>query len=125
MLDIVDAIGAKTYCVTTSNACVARVQRSVVYTLTLRVLESLTREPIVPPAGLSLCTVWAVSTRLAAHIRARKRSNLEAILSGLLLSVSGQVSRCQEFVDKSLVLAYAIAEHSSMIALFGVSDTCW
>lgn len=110
-----------TYRIPTSDASVARVQRRVVYTSALGILESFAGEPVVPPARLTLLTVRIVSTGLPAHVSARECAFLEAGLCSLLLSVCWKISRCQELVDECLVLADAVAEHAAVVAI--VVDT--
>ena len=110
--------------VATGNTGVARVQLGIVNSLALRPvrsLEAIARKPIITPAGLALGAVRTVSTLLAIDIRAGQQTCVKAILSSLLLLLSGEVIRVEELVDNSLVLTDPVGEHAAMVAV--VVDT--
>jgi hypothetical protein len=54
---------------------------------------------------------------LPSNIRALQLTSLEAVFSCLLLRLGRKVSRGQEFVDESLVLANAVTEHAAVITI--------
>jgi len=89
--------------------------------MTLITIESIASEPIIPPASLTLLAIWTEAAVLTRNICTIKGSGLKAVFGQLLLSKSWDVSRSQEFVDKSLVLTNSIGEHASMITI--VVDT--
>lgn len=71
--------------ITPSNGSVTRVQRSIINAMAFIATESITREPVVPPARLSLLAIRAISTGLPRNIRTVERSSLEAVLGKLFL----------------------------------------
>lgn len=104
----------------TRNGGIARVQRRIIHTLTLwslRCLEPIAGEPVIAPTGLTLDTVRTVPTLLPIDIRARQEAGFEAVLRGLLLRLSWQVRRVQQFVNDALVLTDAIAEHAAVVTV--------
>jgi hypothetical protein len=103
-----------------SNGGIARAESRVINTLTLgRVvgIETVASEPVITPAGLSLLAVCTVATALPGNIGTVESSCLEAVFSSLLLGISWEVPRGQEFVNKTLVLADAVAEHPAMVSV--------
>lgn len=96
---------------------VARVERRTVNALAPPSLKLLAREPVVPPARLARAAVLAVRTRLALDVCAWQHALLEAVLRGLLLLEGGQVVGVEKLVDDGLVLADAVGEHASVVAV--------
>lgn len=106
--------------IATRNRSVTRVQRRIIHPLTLgplRRLEPITGKPVIAPAGLALRTVRTIPTLLPVDIRARQEAGFEAVLRGLLLRLSRQIRRVEQFVDNALVLADAVAEHAAVVAV--------
>lgn len=79
-------------------------------------LEGIAGEPVGPLAS-GVLAVWVDAAVLAGDIGAVERAGFEACFGGLLLGLSWDVARCQEFVDKLLVLADAVGEHASVVAV--------
>ena len=80
-------------------------------------VEPIASEPIISPACLICGTVGAVATSLARDICAIKCPSLETVFGSLLLDIGWEISRSQEFVDKSLILADAVTEHATMVSV--------
>ena len=104
-------------CVSTSNGGVAGVDRRIVDSTALGVLEALAGEPVVPPALLSWGAVGAIVTGLAVDVGAGQGTLCETIFRGLFFGLRGEISRSYEFIDNGLVLADTIGEHASVIAV--------
>ena len=83
-------------------------------------LEGIAGEPVSPLTSRVLA-VRVDATSLARNIGAVERASLEAFFSGLLLGLSRDVARRNQFVDERLVLADAVGEHASVVAI--VVDT--
>lgn len=96
---------------------IARVEWCIVNSPTLRVVEALAGEPVVPPASLILRTIWTILACLATDIGARQLALCEAVFSCLLLGIRGQIPGRDELVDNGLVLADAIGEHAAVVAV--------
>jgi len=62
-------------------------------------------------------TVRVVTARLPSNISALQLTSLEAVFSSLLLRFRRKITRCQKFVDESLILADAVAEHATMVTI--------
>jgi hypothetical protein len=103
--------------ITTSYARVARVEWRVINALTFCTFKRFASEPVVSPTALTLGTVGAVITGLSADASTRQYASLEAVLSSLLLGFGRKIVGIEEFVDYRLVLADAVANHTSVIAV--------
>jgi hypothetical protein len=114
---IVRDLDATADSITTSYARVARVERRVINALAFRTFKRFASEPVVSPTALTLGTVGTVVTGLSADASARQYASLEAILSSLLLGFGREIVGIEEFIDYSLILADAVANHTSVIAI--------
>jgi hypothetical protein len=103
--------------ITTSYARVARVERRVINALAFRTFKRFASEPVVSPTALTLGTVGTEVTGLPADASTRQYASLEAILSSLLLGFGWKIVGIEEFIDYSLILADAVANHASVIAI--------
>lgn len=74
-------------------------------------------EPIIAVARLSRLAIWAVIAGLSSDVIATQQSLLKAIFSLLLFIIGGKVVGVEEFVDEFLILADAVAEHSTMVTV--------
>jgi hypothetical protein len=115
--DVVGDLDLLRHRVPARNTGIARVQRRVVNPPALRVVEPLARKPVVPPARLSLRTIWTVVAGLAADVGAGQLALREAVFGCLFLRISGQIPGRGEFVDEGLVLADAVREHAAVVAV--------
>jgi hypothetical protein len=79
-------------------------------------LESITGEPVGPLTSRVLA-VWVNAAVLAGDIGAVERAGFEACFGGLLLCLGWYVAGREEFVDELLVLADAVGEHASVVAV--------
>lgn len=83
-------------------------------------LESVAGEPVGSLASRVLA-VWVDAAALAGDISAVECASFETCFGGLLLVLSRDVARREELVDELLVLADAVGEHASVVAV--VVDT--
>lgn len=117
--------------VSASSGRPARVERGIINSLALAAtIEGLASEPIVPPAWLALLAIGAEIASLSTDVGTLEGTSLEAVLGSLLLFVGWGVSGSEELVDEGLVLAYTVAEHSSVVAVgvdapLNVDDLTW
>lgn len=121
--DVVRDLDLLGYGVAACDGGLARSKGSSIDTLasSARVgLESVAGEPVSSLTSRVL-TVWVDATGLARNIGAVERASFEAFFSGLLLGLSRDVARRNQFVDELLVLADAVGEHASVVAI--VVDT--
>lgn len=79
-------------------------------------LEGIAGEPVGPLAS-GVLAVWVDAAVLTRDVGAVECAGFEACFGGLLLGLSWDVARCQEFVDELLVLADAVGEHASVVAV--------
>ena len=79
-------------------------------------LEGIAGEPVGSLTSRVLA-VWVYATGLARNVGAVERASFEACFGGLLLGLSRDVAGCNQFVDELLVLANAVGEHASMVAV--------
>lgn len=103
--------------VTPSDGSITRVQLRIIHTLTLGIVESIAREPVLAPARLTLRAVGAVVALLSINIRAGEHALLEAVFCSLLLLFRRGVAGVQELVDDGLVLADAVGEHAPVVSV--------
>lgn len=106
--------------ISAGNGRITGIQWCVVHTLALRIgsgVEAIACEPIIPPARLALCTVGTIVTGLPTNIITVQRSSNKAVLCRLFLIVGGEVRWVQEFVDKVLILADAVAKHPTVVTV--------
>jgi hypothetical protein len=103
--------------ITTSYARVARVERRVINALAFRTFKRFASEPVVSPTALTLGTVGTEVTGLPADASTRQYASLEAIFSSLLLGFGWKIVGIEKLVDYSLILADAVANHASVIAI--------
>lgn len=61
--------------------------------------------------------VRVVTASLPSNISALQLTSLEAIFSSLLLRLRRKVPGRQKFVDESLILADAVAEHATVVTI--------
>jgi hypothetical protein len=107
-------------CVSSRDGGVARPQGRVINTLTLWAItcaEAVAGKPIITVASLSLRAIGTVTARLSGNIGAVKSAGLETVLCCLLLGCCGEVSRGQEQIHKSLILADTPTEHATMVTI--------
>jgi hypothetical protein len=79
-------------------------------------LEGIAGEPVCPLTSRVL-TVRVDAAVLAGDIGAVERAGFEACFGGLLLGLGWDVAGGEEFVDELLVLADAVGEHASVVAV--------
>ena len=79
-------------------------------------LEGIAGEPVSSLTS-GVLAIWVDAAVLAGDIGAVQRAGFEAFLSSLLLCCGRDVAGCEELVDKLLILADAVGEHPSMIAV--------
>ena len=79
-------------------------------------LEGIAGEPVCSLTSRFLA-VWVDAAVLAGNIGAVERASFEAGFCGLLLGLSRNVARRNQLVDELLVLADAIGEHASVVAV--------
>ena len=79
-------------------------------------LEGIAGEPVSSLTS-GVLAIWVDAAVLAGDIGAVERAGFETCFGGLLLGLSWDVARCQEFVDELLVLADAVGEHASVVAV--------
>lgn len=106
--------------ITPGNRGVARIKRSFIDTNTPGVsggVEPIAGKPIVPPTRFAFRTVSTIAAGLSWNVCAFKKSFLEAVFGSLILDICRKISRSQEFIDKSLILAYTPTEHAAVIAV--------
>lgn len=79
-------------------------------------LEGVAGEPVGSLASRVLA-VWVDAAVLAGDVGAVESAGFEACFGGLLLGLGWDVAGCEEFVDELLVLADAVGEHASVVAV--------
>lgn len=79
-------------------------------------LEGVAGEPVGSLTS-GVLAVGVDAAVLAGDVGAVERAGFEACFGGLLLGLSWDVARGQEFVDELLVLADAVGEHASVVAV--------
>ena len=79
-------------------------------------LEGVAGEPVGSLASRILA-VWVDAAVLAGDVGAVERAGFEACFGGLLLSLGWDVAGREELVDELLVLANAVGEHASVVAV--------
>ena len=117
--DVVGDLDLLGYGVAACDGGLARSKGSSIDTLassTRVCLEGIAGEPVSSLTSRVLA-VRVDATVLAGNIGAVERAGFEAFFSGLLLGLSRNVARRNQFVDELLVLADAVGEHASVVAI--------
>ena len=79
-------------------------------------LEGIAGEPVGSLASRVL-TVWVDAAVLAGNIGAVESAGFETCFGSLLLGLSRDVAGRNQFVEELLVLADAVGEHDSVVAV--------